>query len=181
MTGRKRDDVPARVLARLRSICLGLPESYEEKAWAGWRWMIRKRNFAHVVAIDGGWPPAYARAAGSDGPLIVVTFRVSGLLGDTLRTAGPPFFHAPWGTLWGTKVVGMVIGKGVDWDEVAVLLTESHRLLAPARLVAPPPSKASKPKPSKPKTPKPKTPKTPKPKTPAQRTRRHAGRRTTRR
>ena len=154
--------MPARVLARLRSICLALPGSYEEKAWAGWRWMVRKRNFAHVVAIDGGWPPAYARAAGSDGPLVVVTFRASGLLGDTLRTAGPPFFHAPWGTLWGTKVIGMVIGKGVDWDEVAVLVTESHRLLAPARPVAPEPSKPSKP--SKPSS-----------------SRRHAGRRSTRR
>jgi hypothetical protein len=136
MTASKRDQVPARILARLRSICLRLPESYEEKAWAGWRWMIRKRNFAHVVKIDGGWPPAYARAAGSDGPLLVVTFRASGLLSDTLRTTGAPFFHAAWGTLWGTKVIGMAIDRGVDWEEVSVLLTESYRLLAPQKLVA---------------------------------------------
>lgn len=132
----RRQAVPARILAKLRSICLRLPEAYEEQAWAGTRWMVRKRNFAHVVKIDAGWPPAYARAAGSDGPLVVLTFRASGLLYDTLRTTGAPFFHAEWGTLWGTKVIGMSIGKSVDWDEVAVLLGQSYRLLAPKKLVA---------------------------------------------
>jgi hypothetical protein len=131
-----RDEVPERILARLRSICLRLPEAYEEKAWVGTRWMVRKRNFAHVVRIAGGWPPAYARAAGSDGPLLVLTFRCAGLLHETLRTHGPPFFHAAWGTRWGTKVVGMAMGKDgrkVDWDEVATLLGESYRLLAPSK------------------------------------------------
>lgn len=136
MMGRKSAGAPASILARLRAICLGLPEAYEEAAWAGTRWMVRKRNFAHVLTIDGGWPPVYARAAGSDGPLTVLTFRASGLLYDALRTAGPPFFHAAWGTQWGTKVIGLAIGKGVDWKEVAALLTESYRLLAPKKLVA---------------------------------------------
>ena len=66
----------------------------------------------------------------------MVTFRASGLLYDTLRTTGAPFFHAAWGTLWGTKVIGMAIAKRVDWEEVSVLLTESYRLLAPEALVA---------------------------------------------
>jgi hypothetical protein len=119
-----------RVLARLRSICLSLDGAYEEAAWVGTRWMVRKRNFAHVVAIADGWPPAYARAAGTDGPAIVLTFRASGELSDTLRTAGPPFFHAPWGTQWGTQVIGMVLGKRVDWNEVELVVTQSHRSLA---------------------------------------------------
>ena len=95
--------------------------------------MVRKRNFAHVVAIDRGWPPVYARAAGTDGPATVLTVRVTGELSDTLRTAGPPFFYAPWGTQWGAQVIGMVLGKRVNWDEVAMLVTESHRLLAGKR------------------------------------------------
>jgi hypothetical protein len=127
--------VPARVLAKLRSICLRLPETYEEAAWVGTRWMIRKRNFAHVLEIEDGWPPAYARAAGTDGPAVVLTFRASDLLKDAL-TSGPTFFHAAWGTRWGTKVVGTQLGKRVDWEEVAVLLTESYRLLAPGKLAA---------------------------------------------
>ncbi|HEY5927328.1 MAG TPA: hypothetical protein VIV11_36825 [Kofleriaceae bacterium] len=127
---------PAAVLRRLRTICKRLPETREERAWAGIRWTIRKRNFAHVVRIEDGWPPAYARAAGNDGPLTVLTFRSSGFLYDTLRTHGPPFFCAEWGTLWGTKVIGMTLGARTDWAEVAVVVTESYRLLAPKRLAA---------------------------------------------
>jgi len=55
--------VPDNILAKLRLACLDLPEAYEESAWVGTRWMVAKKNFAHVLMIDGGWPPAYARAA----------------------------------------------------------------------------------------------------------------------
>ena len=41
----------------------------------GTRWRIRKRTFAHVLTIEAGWPPAYARAAATDGPCTVLTFR----------------------------------------------------------------------------------------------------------
>ena len=39
---------PPRILARVRKICLALPDVVEEQAWVGVRWTIRKRNFAHV-------------------------------------------------------------------------------------------------------------------------------------
>lgn len=80
------------VLAKLRSICLALPEAYEEAAWVGTRWMIRKRNFAHLVEI----------AAGTNGSVTVLTFRAAGMLYDTLRTTGAPYFQPAWGTRWGT-------------------------------------------------------------------------------
>lgn len=70
-------------------------------------------------------------------PLVVLTFRASGFLYDTLRTAGPPFFQAEWGTRWGTKVIGMALGRETDWDEVATVVTESYRLLAPTRRARP--------------------------------------------
>ncbi len=134
MDRKRRPAVPPRILARLRTICLALPEVREEAAWVGTRWVIRTRNFAHVVMIADGWPPAYARAAATDGPQIVLTFRAGGMLGDALRAAAPPFFDCPWGTRWGTHVIGLALGTRVDWDEVAVLLTESYRILAPKRL-----------------------------------------------
>lgn len=144
----KRPTVPTRLIAKLRRICLALDNAYEEQAWTGTRWMVRRRNFAHVVAIDDGWPPAYARAANTDGPAIVLTFRASAPLADTLRTAGAPFFHAPWGTKWGTQVIGMVLGKRINWDEVAMLVGESHDLLAGTRRAN---SVASKRRPSRPR------------------------------
>jgi hypothetical protein len=133
-------DVPPGIVARLRAVCLGLPEAREEHAWVGTRWRIRTRTFAHVVAIDRGWPPAYARAAGAQGRLVVMTFRASGPDLDALAHTGPPFFRPPWGP----DVVGMVLGSGpapdrdtdVDWAEVAELLTESYCILAPQKLAA---------------------------------------------
>ena len=43
---------PPDVLARLRLICLEFPEAREEAAWAGIRWNIGPKNFAHALAID---------------------------------------------------------------------------------------------------------------------------------
>ena len=54
-------EVPSGILRRVRKVCLHLPETYEETAWVGIRWMIRRRNLAHVLLIDAGWPEAYAR------------------------------------------------------------------------------------------------------------------------
>jgi hypothetical protein len=111
-------------------MCLALPEAYEEQAWVGTRWSIRKRNFAHVVAIDAGWPPAYARAASTEGPAVVLTFRSSGQELEALSAIGHPFFRPPWFP----NIVGMVLDSDTDWQEVAELVAESYRLLAPARL-----------------------------------------------
>jgi YjbR len=126
-----RPDVPTETVARLRAIGLALPEAYEEEAWVGTRWMIRKKNFAHVVRIDSGWPPAYAQAAGSDGPLTVLTFRASGPELDALAGTGPPFFKP----VWFADIVGVVLDDDTDWGEVAELVTDSYCLLAPKRLV----------------------------------------------
>lgn len=81
---------------------------------------------------NGGWPASRpgSRAAGDDGPLTVLTIRASPELADTLRTAGPPFFFAPWGTKWSTKVIGIRLVGRMKWAEVTHLVGESHRLLA---------------------------------------------------
>jgi hypothetical protein len=125
-------EVASDVLARLRHVCLALPEAYEEDAWVGTRWRIRGRTFAHVLAVEAGWPPAYARAAGSDGPATVLTFRSSSPELDALRGGGHPYFAPPWRA----DEVGMVLEVGVDWGEVRELLTESYCALAPRRLAA---------------------------------------------
>lgn len=124
-------DIPPEIVARLRRVCLALPETYEEPAWVGVRWRIRQKTFAHVLTVDAGWPPAYALAAGADGPATVLTFRLPLSELDAVTSAGRPFFRARWGR----EVAGLVIGSGVDWDEIVELLTESYCFLAPKRLV----------------------------------------------
>jgi hypothetical protein len=123
-------DVPPEILDRLRPVCLGLPETYEEPAWVGTRWRIRKRTFAHVLTVGPDHPAAQARAAGGDQPICVLNFRspgdeIAGLIGS-----GHPFYRPGWGD----DVVGMVLDDDVDWTEVAELLTESYCVLAPKKL-----------------------------------------------
>jgi hypothetical protein len=115
-------DVEAEVLERLRARCLALPEVREEQAWTGRRFLVRKRNFAHVFAMceEGG--------------------RVSTLLAvrspdeerDALVASGHPFFLLGWGR----NAVGMVLDDATDWDEVREVVTESYCVLAPKKLVA---------------------------------------------
>jgi hypothetical protein len=125
-------DVPPALVDVLRSICLALPEAHEEQAWVGTRWCIRKPTFAHVLAIDETWPPAYARAANAAGPLVVLTFKSSGEELDVLRDHGRPFF-APQ---WRSDEVGLELDERTDWDEVRELLTESYCIVAPKKLAA---------------------------------------------
>jgi hypothetical protein len=128
----KGTDVPARVVARLQSICDELPESRQEAAWTGTRWRIGKQTLAHVVVIADGWPPAYARAAGTEGPAVVLTFQSSGEELQALSNVGLPYFRPPWRP----GIVAMFVDDDTDWKEVAELVTESYCLLAPQRLVA---------------------------------------------
>jgi hypothetical protein len=107
-----------------------LPEAREEQAWVGTRWRIRTKTFAHVVQIADGWPPAYADAAGSAGPLTVLTFRSTGDELDAFAHLGPPFFRP----VWFPDIVGMAVDGETDWTEAGELVTDSYCLLAPRKL-----------------------------------------------
>jgi YjbR len=122
MAGAKRrytNDVPDDVTIRLREVCLGLPDAYEERAWVGTRWMVRKRTFAHVLGVE---------VDGTD-PVVVLSFRAAGEELEVLRRAGHPFFVLGWGR----DAMGMVLDEP-DWDEIAELVTESFCMLAPKKL-----------------------------------------------
>jgi predicted DNA-binding protein (MmcQ/YjbR family) len=125
-------DVPDDVLDQLRTICLALPEAYEEPAWVGTRWRIRTRTFAHVLGISDDYPPAHSREAPYVGDATVLTFRAAGQELHALANGGHPFYKPSWHP----QVVGMIVEPDVDWDEVAELLTESYCLLAPKKLAA---------------------------------------------
>ncbi|GAA1296533.1 MmcQ/YjbR family DNA-binding protein [Saccharothrix xinjiangensis] len=122
---------PDEVVERLRRICVALPEVVEERAWRGTRWKVRATTFAHVLEVEDGDPPSYAKAAGTDGPVSVLTFRSEGAELAALRHAGHPFFSVTWAE----NVIGVVLDGGVDWEEVTELLTESYCASAPQKLV----------------------------------------------
>jgi hypothetical protein len=122
---------PSEYLAKLRLICLELPEAQEEAAWAGIRWNTGKKNFAHALTIAGGWPPAYAEAASIDDGC-VCTFRL-----DPQQCAAPRFRRAPFfRPVWFPNIAGLVIDERTDWDELELLLKGSYRVLATKKLAA---------------------------------------------
>ncbi|TDB76691.1 MmcQ/YjbR family DNA-binding protein [Micromonospora sp. KC723] len=123
-------DVAPELLDRLRPICLGLPEAYEEPAWVGVRWRIRRRTFAHVLAVGSDHEVAGWGAATTAEPACVLTLRAPVAEVHALVAGGPPFYRPGWGD----DVLGMVLDDRTDWDEVGELLTESYCLLAPRRL-----------------------------------------------
>lgn len=123
-------EVDPSILDKLRAICLGLPDAYEEAAWAGTRWCVAKKNFAHAVAIADGWPPAYAQAAQHGGPLNVLTFRLPIARLQSPRYRRAPFFKP----VWFADVLGLRLDADADWDEIEELLIASYRVLAPKKL-----------------------------------------------
>jgi hypothetical protein len=125
-----RPQVPDDVLLQLRAVCAALPESVEEAAWTGVRWRIRSHTFAHLLMIAAGWPPAYAAASGLAGPACVLTFRAGERLFQPDRFERPPFFRPPWFP----NIIGLEVTPATDWPDVADLVRESYRLLAPHKL-----------------------------------------------
>jgi len=125
-------DVPEGILARLRPICLGLPEAYEEPAWNGTRWRIRARTFAHVVTIEPDRHPHLAEPAQAERAVCAMQFRAYGEEMAALVGSGLPFYRPGWGV----DVVGILLGPRTDWAEVAELLTDSYTKLAPRKLAA---------------------------------------------
>lgn len=123
-------DVFAHGLAWARDTCLSLPDAYEEQAWVGTRWMVRKHTFAHLLEIVDGNPRSFALSAGTQGPAAVLTLRAPGdELGALLGRS--EFF----GPLWGRDDLGVRLDQSTDWDELAELVTDSYRLRAPQSLL----------------------------------------------
>ena len=116
------DDVPDHVVDRLRAICAELPDAYEEPAWVGVRWRVRKKTFAHVLAIDDE----------GVGRRVILAFRSEGDELEVLRHAGPPFFVLGWGR----DALGLVIDDRTDWQELRELVTDSFCVMAPKQLAA---------------------------------------------
>lgn len=125
-----RPEVPSGIVARIAAICLALPAAYEEKAWTGMRWMVGKKNFAHAVRIENGWPPAYAEAAGTRGPATVLTFRSALAKADAPELWQRPFFKPAWFE----GIFGVALDEGTDWRQVESLLIASYAALAPKKL-----------------------------------------------
>ncbi len=117
-----RTDVDPDVLRRLGDRCLALPEAWDEPAWTGHRFLVRKRNFAHVFAIVDE----------RDEVKTILAVRSPDEERVALVASGHPFFSLGWGR----DAMGMALDDDTDWEEVGEIVTESYCVLAPKKLVA---------------------------------------------
>jgi hypothetical protein len=127
----RRIEPEPKVVRRLATAALTLPEAYEEEAWTGVRWRIRTKTFAHVMVAQEGYESALREITGIADPTTVLTFHSSGDELLALTHAPLPFYKPPWS---GT-IVGLILDDDTDWAEVAELVTESYRFCAPQKLV----------------------------------------------
>ena len=104
--------------ARLRAICLALPEAAEKEAWGDPTFRIRGRIFAMEKRGDGRISLWCKAPPGSQEILVGA---------DPRRFFVPPYVgRKGW--------IGLRLDDDPDWDEVAVVVKRSYRLIAPKRL-----------------------------------------------
>jgi hypothetical protein len=110
-------------LDRLRDLCLGLPETTERVSHGEPTWFVRdKKTFVMFADHHHDDRTAFwcAAPAGAQEALVAV---------DRERFFVPPYVgHRGWLGVW--------LDVPVDWAEVAELVTDAYRTVAPRRLVA---------------------------------------------
>jgi hypothetical protein len=113
-----------RVLARLRNICLGLPEVEERLSHGAPTFFVRgKRPFVMVLTDHHGDGRFAIWCAAGDGIQQMLTDA------DPERFFVPPYVgHRGW--------LGVRLDRGVDWDELAGIAEDAYAEIAPAKLVA---------------------------------------------
>ncbi|HEX3159238.1 MAG TPA: MmcQ/YjbR family DNA-binding protein [Gemmatimonadaceae bacterium] len=117
--------MPPRPITRLRTLCLALPEAHEVEAWGEPTFRVRNKMFATYAAPNnhhgGGRPAVWCKAAPGNQDLMV-------------RAAPDRFFVPPY--VGKSGWIGVWLDGDADWRELAELLRDSYRLVAPKRLGA---------------------------------------------
>jgi hypothetical protein len=110
-------------LARLRAICLAFPEASERLSHGEPTWFVGgKKSFAtyadhHHDDRLAFWCPA-----------------PEGVQAEMVAAEPERFFVPPY--VGGRGWLGVRLDVSVDWDEVAGIVEEAYRLVAPRKLVA---------------------------------------------
>lgn len=112
------DAVPARVLAKTREICLGLPDTKETMTWGKPHFRVGEKIFA---------------GCGEENGKPVIGFKLemehaAAIIRDPRFWRAPYVGHKGW--------VSMDAGSVKNWDEVQAMIIESFCLIAPKRTVA---------------------------------------------
>jgi predicted DNA-binding protein (MmcQ/YjbR family) len=117
--------VPSRSLNHLRRLVVRLPESHEVEAWGEPTFRVRNKMFG-----------MYADAGNhhGDGREAVWIKAAPGQQALMVQTAPARFFVPPY--VGPSGWVGVYLDDDPDWDEIADLLHDGYRLVAPKKLAA---------------------------------------------
>jgi hypothetical protein len=118
------DEDVAIALAGVRRICLALPEVTERLSHGSPAWFVRgKKTLAMFVDDHHG-----------DGILGIWCAAPEGVQGELVAQEPDRFFRPPYVGHRGW--IGVRLDVDVDWDEVAGILADAFRCVAPKRLAA---------------------------------------------
>ena len=110
-----------KALARVRKICLALPEAYEQIAWGAPTFRVAKKQFAMWVDNHHG-----------DGRRGVWCKAADGLQQSLIESDPEHYFLPPYVAHLGW--VGVRLDRGLDWSVVTALLRDAYFEVAPKRL-----------------------------------------------
>ncbi|HEX5830459.1 MAG TPA: MmcQ/YjbR family DNA-binding protein [Gemmatimonadaceae bacterium] len=112
-------------LARLRTLCLALPEAHEVEAWGEPTFRVRNKIFAMYANVGNhhgaGHPAVWCKAVHHTQDMLV-------------RAQPDRFFVPPYVGPKGW--VGVRLDAKPDWEMVGDLVRDAWRLTAPKRLLA---------------------------------------------
>jgi hypothetical protein len=113
------------LLGRLREICLALPAVTERPSHSAPTWFVRDKSSFATLWADGHhereFPHLWCAAPpGAQQAMIA---------GDAERFFRPAYVgHRGW--------LGIRLDRGIDWTELAELVDDAYRCVAPKRLIA---------------------------------------------
>lgn len=119
--------MPPSPVARLRKLCLALPEAHEVEAWGEPTFRVRNKMFAMFAAPNnhhgGGRPAVWCKASPVNQRLMV-------------EAAPDRFFVPPY--VGPSGWIGVWLDGKIDWNDLAELVTDSYRMIAPKKLTREP-------------------------------------------
>jgi hypothetical protein len=117
--------MPTRPLTRLRKLSLALPDAEEVEAWGEPTFRVRNKMFAMFAAAGNhhgdGRPAVWIKATAPNQGLMI-------------QASPDRFFKPPY--VGPSGWIGVWLDGEPDWDEIALLLRDGYRMVAPKRLLA---------------------------------------------
>ncbi|CAA9565051.1 MAG: hypothetical protein AVDCRST_MAG87-1880 [uncultured Thermomicrobiales bacterium] len=122
MSEHSKVTVDEAILAPVRAICLAYPEAIETETFGAPTFQVRSKNFAMLHQPEGRTAVWCKAPPGAQAAYVT---------SEPDRYYAPPYLGPKgWVAAW------LDPERTPDWDEIAAIIDESYRLVAPKRLVA---------------------------------------------